>query len=904
MANELILRNGFISLIGGTITGTVTLNSLANQAAELTVVTINGSNVVGTRELGTNAFTSTVYAPIASPEFTGIVTTPNLTLTSLSMQAAENTALMINGSNVVGMRELGSMAFESTSNYDNYSSWNAAGNSGTPQQILTGDTLTVSGSFGITTVGTNSDILEIKHINNVTPDIASGSSGLIAGSDFTVPSITYDAEGHITTWELNTITLPAVVTHTTYEYKAVTTTGGAFLQLSGSDTSTDNVKLVSAGTTTVSYTSDTEITISSADQFDGTVTLVSGTGTQNGLTLTGAVSGSGNLTLGGNLAINNDDWSGTDLSVANGGTGVSTLTGVVIGSGASALTAVTGTALQLLRRNTGNTAYEFWTPTYISAEVDTLQTVTARASGNTTTLPIIITNATSATSTTTGALKVTGGISTQENLHVGGTANITSDLRIGGDLFVDGTTTSISSSVVQIYDNFIEVNVNPATTNGGLYVRDLVGTASTGSMMYNVTTNTWQAGVKGSETTISLEGHGHGTYDRTTSVLSGANVFSDIIVTDGIVQSAIATRAITKGDIGITPAALTKVDDTNVTLTLGGTPATSLLEATSLTLGWNGDLSVGRGGTGLSSGISGGIPYYSSTTTMASSALLTNNALVIGGGAGSAPSTIAASTTTTHSLFATAGAPAFRAIASGDLPTIPINKGGTNITTYTTGDILYASATNVLSKLAKGANGTVLKMGASVPAWSADTDTGITTLNTLTALTQTFAVGTSGTDFNISSATSTHTFNIPSAGSGITRGLITNGTQSIDGSKQFLTDIKIGAAAENTSTKIAWQGNAAVTTGALRDVATITTTSKIGAHINYAVLNGVNSRTGTIMVTWNGATQPLFTDNSTGDMGDTSGVVFSVVYVNATTVKLQVTTTTSTWDIRTTVSTI
>lgn len=48
----------------------------------------------------------------------------------------------------------------------------------------------------------------------------------------------------------------------------------------------------------------------------------------------------------------------------------------------------------------------------------------------------------------------------------------------------------------------------------------------------------------------------------------------------------------------VTPAALTKVDDTNVTLTLGGTPTTALLQATSLTLGWTGQLSIARGGTG------------------------------------------------------------------------------------------------------------------------------------------------------------------------------------------------------------------------------------------------------------------------------------------------------------------
>jgi hypothetical protein len=48
----------------------------------------------------------------------------------------------------------------------------------------------------------------------------------------------------------------------------------------------------------------------------------------------------------------------------------------------------------------------------------------------------------------------------------------------------------------------------------------------------------------------------------------------------------------------VTSAALTRVDDTNVTLTLGGSPTTALLAATSLTLGWTGTLSVARGGSG------------------------------------------------------------------------------------------------------------------------------------------------------------------------------------------------------------------------------------------------------------------------------------------------------------------
>jgi hypothetical protein len=44
----------------------------------------------------------------------------------------------------------------------------------------------------------------------------------------------------------------------------------------------------------------------------------------------------------------------------------------------------------------------------------------------------------------------------------------------------------------------------------------------------------------------------------------------------------------------VTPSALTKTDDTNLTITLGGSPSTALLQATSLTLGWTGTLADSR----------------------------------------------------------------------------------------------------------------------------------------------------------------------------------------------------------------------------------------------------------------------------------------------------------------------
>lgn len=85
------------------------------------------------------------------------------------------------------------------------------------------------------------------------------------------------------------------------------------------------VAITGSGTTTVSGTYP-NFTVSSADQYVGTVTSVSGTGTVNGLTLTGSVTSSGSLTLGGTLSVDLSTATVTGtLPVTKGGTGVATL---------------------------------------------------------------------------------------------------------------------------------------------------------------------------------------------------------------------------------------------------------------------------------------------------------------------------------------------------------------------------------------------------------------------------------------------------------------------------------------------------------------------------------------------------------------------------------------------------
>jgi hypothetical protein len=114
------------------------------------------------------------------------------------------------------------------------------------------------------------------------------------------------------------------------------------------------------------------------------------------------------------------------------------------------------------------------------------------------------------------------------------------------------------------------------------------------------------------------------------------------------------------------------------------------------------------------------------------------------------------------------------------------NAGAATFSSSVTASSLIKSGGTSAQILA--ADGSVITAGTNITisggTISATVSGFISSLNGLTAATQTFAVGTSGTDFNISSATSTHTFNIPDA-SPSNRGLITTGLQTISGQKTF-----------------------------------------------------------------------------------------------------------------------
>lgn len=93
-----------------------------------------------------------------------------------------------------------------------------------------------------------------------------------------------------------------------------------------------------------------------------------------------------------------------------------------------------------------------------------------------------------------------------------------------------------------------------------------------------------------------------------------------------------------------------------------------------------------------------------------------------------------------------AALPTFRPLVAADLPTTTIAKGGTNLTSYTQGDLLYASATDTLAKRTIGLTGQVLTVSGGLPTWASPatsgTVTSVSTVDTGMGLTLTTTNGT------------------------------------------------------------------------------------------------------------------------------------------------------------------
>lgn len=143
----------------------------------------------------------------------------------------------------------------------------------------------------------------------------------------------------------------------------------------------------------------------------------------------------------------------------------------------------------------------------------------------------------------------------------------------------------------------MSIRITPGSTLGGTDSNVQFGTLANNDLIqYDSALGYWKnvpASTLSVGTATNLAGGAAGRVPYQTA--PGTTTFLPI----GAALQVLKVNAGATAPEWVSGAALTRTNDTNVTLTLGGTPTTSLLAATSLTLGWTGQLAVSRGGTGV-----------------------------------------------------------------------------------------------------------------------------------------------------------------------------------------------------------------------------------------------------------------------------------------------------------------
>jgi hypothetical protein len=537
--------------------------------------------------------------------------------------------------------------------------------------------------------------------------------------------------------------------------------------------------------------------------------------TNGALTVSGGVGIGGSLYVGGigasivgvtfnNSAITRGSWNGTSIATQYGGTGqnFSSSTGLVqISSGTASVITTSASLASIISDETGTAGKLVFStsPTFStsvitdSASFDVYNTTatTINAFGAATTLSIgaatgkaTFNSTDNSTSSTTGALVVSGGAGIAKSLSIAGRLQ----------LFNSSNYTAFVSSA-----SGNTVYVLPATS------------PATGSSVLSSTS----AGVMSWVPLEASTGAGSGTvaipgaqyqiaayYSGTGASVSGSSTFTNNTSTNQIAISHNTSSTSTSsgaftvvGGLGIGGNAF-----------IGGT--VRIQDSTTTTSTTTGALVV-AGGVGV------GGKVYSDSLQTAGNAAIGGNLTVAG--------TVDLGNTTGDTI-------SFLGRVDTDIDPISDNTydlgvPGLAFRTASIGGSVYftnTSNTNIFA-LRAGATGTSLTyilptdtptagqvLAASAPSsgvvtlsWEDDQTGapagGITTLNTLTAASQSFATGTSGTDFAISSVTSTHTFNLPDAGSSA-RGVVSTGTQTFAGAKTFSSALSITDSTVSTST--------------------------------------------------------------------------------------------------------
>jgi hypothetical protein len=287
------------------------------------VLRTNGSGILAWY---TPADLNTTYT-IASGAVTGGA---NLTLSG-SDASTDSVAYKGAGATTVTSTDANTITITSTDTNTTYTQDASATTGGANLNLVSSaavtDTIKFAGGTNVTITATDANTITIDAPvgPNTTYTIASntvtgGANLTLSGSDSTTDNVAYKGAGAttVTSTDANTITITSVDTNTTYTQNASSVTGGAGLNLVGSDSTTDTVSFKGAGATTVTRTDADTVTVTSTDtNTTYTYGAAATTGGAN-LTLTGSDATTNTVKVTSGTGVTVSDISATEISVAIG----------------------------------------------------------------------------------------------------------------------------------------------------------------------------------------------------------------------------------------------------------------------------------------------------------------------------------------------------------------------------------------------------------------------------------------------------------------------------------------------------------------------------------------------------------------------------------------------------------
>ena len=145
------------------------------------------------------------------------------------------------------------------------------------------------------------------------------------------------------------------------------------------------------------------------------------------------------------------------------------------------------------------------------------------------------------------------------NESIAGNKTFSNNVIISGDLSVEGTTTTIDSTTLNIGDNTLELNYGGSQTTGGLLIKDATGSSTvSGSLLWDSTNDYWKLGKLGSESEVIIasnivENLPTGTVSGSSQIsLSGFNTSqlsenTNLYYTDTRVKAKLNTESVLSG---------------------------------------------------------------------------------------------------------------------------------------------------------------------------------------------------------------------------------------------------------------------------------------------------------------------------------------------------------------------